>query len=297
MPSSVKSQKGKGGTTRQPSLFDCSLRDEATKTNQATTMQTDNENEPVGTKADQILAKLGSMETGFTSRLDSLAATLQDVKKEISDCSERMSHAEERISTAEDELISLQAKVNTLQAKNETMENKLMDLEARSRLNNLRLVNLPEGVEGGDICAFLEKWIPEALENEGLQPSIILERAHRIGPKNDNTSRPRTVIMRFHNYKDKQAVFTAAREKKEAYYADQQVRFYPDLATGIAQLRKKFDPVCAELRKLGIRHGVSHPATLLVTHKGKTHSFKTPAEAHVFLSRIQENLHEEETGT
>lgn len=210
-----------------------------------------------------------------------------------------MSHAEERISTAEDELISLQAKVSTLQTKNKTMEDKLMDLEARSRLNNLRLVNLPEGAEGagGDMCAFLEKWIPEALESEGLQSSIVLERAHRIGPKNDNASRPRTVIMRFHNYKNKQAVFTAAREKKEAYYEDQQVRFYPDLATGIAQLRKKFDPVRVELRKLGIRHGMSHPATLLVTHKGKTHSFKTPAEAHVLLRRIQEHLHEEETGT
>lgn len=181
MPSSVKSQKGKGGTTRQSSLFDCSLRDEANKSNQAMTTQTENENEPAGTKADQILAKLTSMETGFTSRLDRLAATLQDVKKEISDCNERMSHAEECISTAEDKLISLQAKVNTLQAKNKTMEDKLMDLEARSRLNNLRLVNLPEGAEGRDICAFLEKWIPEALENEGLQSSITLERAHRIG--------------------------------------------------------------------------------------------------------------------
>lgn len=181
MPNSVKSQKGKGGTTRQSSLFDCSLRDEANKSNQAMTTQTENENEPAGTKADQILAKLTSMETGFTSRLDRLAATLQDVKKEISDCNERMSHAEECISTAEDKLISLQAKVNTLQAKNKTMEDKLMDLEARSRLNNLRLVNLPEGAEGRDICAFLEKWIPEALENEGLQSSITLERAHRIG--------------------------------------------------------------------------------------------------------------------
>jgi len=126
MPSSVKSQKGKGGTTRQSSLFDCSLRDEATK---AMTTQTENENEPAGTKADQILAKLGSMETGFTSKLDRLAATLQDVKKEISDCNERMSHAEERISTAEDELISLQAKVNTLQAKNKTKHRLHLKLE------------------------------------------------------------------------------------------------------------------------------------------------------------------------
>ncbi len=39
-----------------------------------------------------------------------------------------------------------------------------MDLETRSRLNNLRLVRLPEGAEGQDPCSFLEKWIPEVLE-------------------------------------------------------------------------------------------------------------------------------------
>jgi len=71
------------GKVGQPDSPAC----EATKANQAMTMQTDNENEPAGTKADQILAKLGSVGTGFTSRHDSLAATLQYVKKEC------MSHA------------------------------------------------------------------------------------------------------------------------------------------------------------------------------------------------------------
>ncbi|KAK7938900.1 hypothetical protein WMY93_002226 [Mugilogobius chulae] len=266
MPNPAKSQKGKGETAKQSKLFDYNLRGEVTQANKAMATQTENENEPTGNKADQILDKLNSMETKFSSRLDTVVVTLQEVKRDISDCNERMSHAEVRISDTEDELTSLQAKVTTLQAKNKIMEDKLQDLEARSRLNNLRLVNLPEGAEGGDTCAFLEKWIPEALGNDGLKSSVVLERAHRI-----------------------------ARNKKDVYYEDQQVRFYPDLATGIAQLRKKFDPIRGELRKLGIRHGVAHPATLLVTYEGKTLSFKTPAEAQVFLRKIQEASNEAET--
>lgn len=85
---------------------------------------------------------------------------------------------EDRISTAEDEVANLQANVRALQAKNKLMEDKLMDLESRSRLNNLSLVNLPEGAEGSDLCAFLEKWIPEALRSKMLQPSVGLESAH-----------------------------------------------------------------------------------------------------------------------
>ncbi len=60
----------------------------------------------------------------------------------MNDCSERMSHSstELRLSNAEDDEAHLQAKVNKLETKNKTLEDKIVDLETRSRLNNLRLV-------------------------------------------------------------------------------------------------------------------------------------------------------------
>ncbi len=89
-----------------------------------------------------------------------------------------------------------------------------MDLETRSRLNNLRLVGLPEGAEGQDPSSFLEKWIPEVLNAVMLQSSGIIERAHRIGPMKDSKAPPRTLIIWFLNYKDKQTVIAAAWAKK-----------------------------------------------------------------------------------
>ncbi len=192
----------------------------------------------------------------------------------------------------EDDVAHLQAKVNKLESKNKNLEDKLVDLETRSRLNNLRLVGLPEGAEGQDPCSFLEKWIPEVLNAVMLQSSGIIERAHRIGPMKDSKAPPRTLIMRFLNYKDKQAVIAAAQAKKDIRYKDQQIRFYVDLATGIHQLRKQFDPIHQELRDLGIRNGVIHPARLLVTYKEQTHTFKTPNEAREFIKKIQEDTGE-----
>ncbi len=125
-----------------------------------------------------------------------------------------------------------------------------------------------------------------------LQSSGIIERAHRIGPMKDSKAPLRTLIMRFLNYKDKQAVIAAARAKKDIRYKDQQIRFYVDLATGIHQLRKQFDPIRQELRDLGIRNGVIHPARLLVTYKEKTRTFKTPNEAREFIKKIQEDTGE-----
>lgn len=118
------------------------------------------------------------------------------------------------------------------------MEDKLLDLEARSRLNDVRLINLPEGAEGKDPEAFLKTWIPEAL-GATLQSAVVLERAHWIGPMRDARAPPRTLIMRFHNYKNKMEIMAAARARKETMCQDQQVRLYPDLAAGLHQLRKK----------------------------------------------------------
>lgn len=71
-------------------------------------------------------------------------------------------------------------------------------------------------------------------------------------------------------------------------YKDQQIRLYPDLAAGLHQLRKQFDPAGQELRNLGIRHGLIHPARLLVTLDDRNDTFKTEAEE--FIKKIQKDL-------
>uniref|UniRef100_A0A087YRQ6 L1 transposable element RRM domain-containing protein n=1 Tax=Poecilia formosa TaxID=48698 RepID=A0A087YRQ6_POEFO len=270
--------KGKSEASKQTKLFDHNLRGEARKANK-NMAEPEEISDSENSKSDQILVALESLKSEFSSKLDGLLVTLQDMKQEMKDYNERMLRAEDRISSAEDEVANLQASVSALQAKNKSMEDKLIDLETRSRLNNLRLVNLPEGAEGSDLCAFLEKWIPEALGSEKLQTSLSLERAHRLGPRKDGASRPRALIMKFLNFREKQAVIRVAREKKDIFYKDKRVHFYPDLATGLHQQRKKFDPIREVLRNLNIRNGITYPATLLVTYENETLAFKTPEEA------------------
>ncbi|XP_056144389.1 1-phosphatidylinositol 4,5-bisphosphate phosphodiesterase delta-3-A [Lampris incognitus] len=57
-----------------------------------------------------------------------------------------------------------------------------------SRRNNVKMVGLPEKVEGQDAAAFLEKWLPEAL---GLEPreALVIERAQRIGVQDNEDIR------------------------------------------------------------------------------------------------------------
>lgn len=98
-------------------------------------------------------------------------------------------HAEQRISGAEVNVNELLTKVSTLENTLKTLTDKV-DLECRSRRNDVRLVGLPEKAEGQDAAEFLERWLPGAM---GVEPrkAPVIERAHRIGilPPNSSTGR------------------------------------------------------------------------------------------------------------
>lgn len=284
--------KAASDTNSQSKLTDFRIRSRSQTASEANMAEGGNEErnpELERTKADQILAAIGAMKDEFSTRFDGIGTAIGDIQKEMSEFTERMSQVELRTSRTEDDVASLQAKVNALEAKQKTMEDKLLDLETRSRLNNLRLVGLPEGAEGDDPCAFLEEWIPEALNLQPRGTTVKIERAHRVGPAREPGAPPRTLIMKFLNFKEKQAVVMAAKTTKDIQHKGKKVRFFPDIATGLHQLRKQFDSVRQELRNRGIRHGLIHPAKLLVTYKERSHTFKTPAEARKFLEKIQED--------
>ncbi|KAJ1154248.1 hypothetical protein NDU88_007002 [Pleurodeles waltl] len=59
---------------------------------------------------------------------------------------------------------------------------KLVDLEDRSRRNNVHLLGFPEGIEGSDMFSYLWKT---------FDPPLEFQRAHRLGPKRqDGNGRP-----------------------------------------------------------------------------------------------------------
>lgn len=100
---------------------------------------------------------------------------------------------------------------------------------------------------------------------------------------------PRTLIMKFLNYKQKTAVIKAAIAKNDVLYKNQQMRFYSDLATEVHKQRRQYNSVRQQLRSLGLRHGILSPAKLVVTYKEKTHMFNNPTEAQAFIDKIKDD--------
>ena len=293
MPNTGKTSRDRGKTTTQAKLtgfgtqnMERSASKEANPdTAAAPAQQCGSE---LGGAKEEILMAIDSLRSDFSTRLDGILTAVEETKKELVDCSERVTEAEIRLSTVEDEQAKLKETVRTLEKWNKTLEDKVVDMETRSRLKNLRLVNLPEGAEVPDPCSFLENWLPEVLDLAPLRSPIVLERAHRVGPRRDTEETPRTLIMTFQNYKQKVIVMKAARSKKDVLYKNKHVRFYNDLATEVHRQRKKYDTVRQQLRSLGLRHGITHPAKLVVTYREQTHIFNTPTEAQEFVNKIKE---------
>lgn len=148
---------------------------------------------------DEILGEIRNLKTEFAGRFDGVLKAIEETRKDLSECTERMAEAEVRLSNVEDAQVDLKAVVESLQKRNKHLEDKVVDMETRSCLNNLRLVGLPENCEGSDMCGFLESWLPDALELNPMRHPLVLERAHRVGPKRDTDASPRMVIMRFLN--------------------------------------------------------------------------------------------------
>ena len=125
----------------------------------------------------------------------------------------------------------------------------------------------------------METWILETLDIPLLKSKLFLERAHRIGPRNDPNAPPRTLIMKILSDRDKAMVLKAIKIKKQILYEDKPVRFYPDLAAGLHKKQKEFDSVRQQLRSMWMRHGMLLPARLLVTYKDNTLTFGKPEDA------------------
>ena len=106
---------------------------------------------------------------------------IQGVQVDLKAVTVRVTEAQDRISTNEDEFAALLVQNTAMKTTVEELVLKVDDLENRSRRSNLRLVGMPERKEGIDVCALLEKWIPDVLGASHFPGPLLIERAHRIG--------------------------------------------------------------------------------------------------------------------
>ena len=102
------------------------------------------------------------------------------------------------------------------------VKDKTVDLEDRSRRNNLVFYNIPEPENKGKERENCEKIIAEELHKCGIDLTrdlaLIFDRAHRLGKphKARQANRPRPIIARFTYYREKEDVLRMKKNLKDS---------------------------------------------------------------------------------
>lgn len=127
-------------------------------------------------------------------------------------------------------LSSIESRLDRLQAQVTTLEQKMDYSEIQSRRSNVRIDGIPErrGETWDQTEALCKAIFSDSLGLNDLK----IERAHHNGPKKND--KPRSIIIKFLSFKDREAVLAKAKERHPAG-----IFINPDFSSLVARIRKE----------------------------------------------------------
>ncbi len=225
-----------------------------------------------------------------------LRADIQATNKSVKEIREELEAIDTAAKQTRDQVDSVQAAaredrrtVTDLRNQMERLTEKMTDIEDRSRRNNVRLVGLPEGVEGSDVAGFLRvnlsKWIP-SLKGHNIE----IDRAHCVYDGWRGSDRPRTLIFRVLRWHDRSEILKGARQAYLVKCTQDNVTllFFPDLSPATAVKRKSLVPVLRSMTALGLQPFLAYPAVIKLRHGGEQRSFYSLRKAEDFVSSLSQ---------
>lgn len=238
-----------------------------------------------------IASAMEKQQQFIEAQFKTLQDRLDNIQSELSSCSNGVRELRDRYSSLSSRVGKVEKSQDKCAARLTAFEEKMADLEDRSRRDNVRILNLPEGVEATNLTAYISAsipvWFPSLADTK---PEIM--RAHRIGPPN-KSARPRTVIMKMLRYTDRDSILRASR-KSPVKVDGRDIRFAADYSAFTISRRRSFMDATNKSQKMGFQTFLMYPAQLKLTRGSAQHIFKSPLEVDDFLSGLA--THESEEG-
>lgn len=239
-------------------------------------------------KAD-IFGKIDSLSSSLRSEISSVRKELKESIEPLQDKVEQHEQTVLQLELAATDhsgrITELEATVSKLTAQAKHLDDRCEDLEGRSRRNNIRLVGLPEGLEGPRATEFIATLLQEILR---LDDKPLLDRAHRtLRDKPKEGDAPRPVVVRVHYFHIRNEILRRAGEHAPLLYRGKRISIFADYTSTVAKKRAAFGNVKRQLHSCpGIKFGLLFPAVLRITlPSGDTHRFEDPAAASDFISK------------
>ncbi|KAJ8014618.1 hypothetical protein DPEC_G00017510 [Dallia pectoralis] len=176
-------------------------------------------------------------------------ATVKEISSELEIESKSTKRTQDRVDSVQAAAREDRRAVLELRTQLDQLTTKLTDLEDRGRRNNVRLVGLPEAVEGSDAIGYLKvnlpKWIPSLVGRD-----IDIERAHRV------------------------------------YDGVSTILFFPDYSPATTAKRKSFSAAMKKARDMGLEPFLIYPARIKLQYKGEKKMFDSSQAAEDFINSL-----------
>ncbi|KAJ1180758.1 hypothetical protein NDU88_005975 [Pleurodeles waltl] len=141
----------------------------------------------------QEISAVGHRLKGMDSMMTSLTEDTRSMRLDIAGFQSRVSTLEQQVTTVEMQAMLASDRDQELLY----LRSRVIDLEDRSRRDNVRFLCFPEEIEGADVQSFLKDTLPQ-LTGLTFDPPLEFQRAHRLGPEHrEGTNHPRPIIACF----------------------------------------------------------------------------------------------------
>ena len=237
----------------------------------------------------KIEAEISEVNTTLRGEIAALKAendtAISALKAQMDSQNQTLKELADSANGTSDTLQDLEDKVKKLSGQVETLSEKCLDLEGRSKRQNLRVVGIREGREDGQKTRdFVAQMLKEVLNLEKV-PEI--DRAHRaLRRRPGDNEPPRHLIARIHYCHAYEDIMQKTIAIKDLSYQGQRIHIFRDLPPEVVKRRAAFTPARRMLRdKPGVRFGLLYPAKLRVSHHGSEMFFTDPEEARQYAER------------
>uniref|UniRef100_A0A3Q2ZQ98 L1 transposable element RRM domain-containing protein n=1 Tax=Kryptolebias marmoratus TaxID=37003 RepID=A0A3Q2ZQ98_KRYMA len=160
---------------------------------------------------------------------------------------------------------------------------KVLDLESRSRRNNVRVFGVPEGQEGNSTTQYIETLLRSQLQiPEDLDLKI--QPAHRTESKPPPDSPPRAIIVNFLEFSTKEKILREVWKKGKIQVGSSNIHFDHDHAPEIVKKRREYIAIKKVLKVKGIRFQTPFTNIRIYWESG-TRTYSSAWEAYNELKR------------
>ena len=244
-------------------------------------------NQQVLTAIASLDAKLTQMKADICDTLRGEIAALRAendvaisaVTREMESHNDQLKDMADSATNMSNSVVKLEKTVEQLSGQVEKLTEKCIDLEGRSKRQNIRIVGVPEGKENGQrVSDFVAKMLQAALD---LEETPLLDRAHRaLRTHPGDDAPPRHLIARIHYCHTMEEILRKVSSKRSLKLGDDRIQIFRDLPQAVVKRRAAFTPARNLLRdQPGVKFGLLYPAKLRVTHNGTELMFTDPNEA------------------